>query len=81
MIPTRDEEKAMMTEPGRWPQWPFLPVKKDGATTVGYLTEQTWEQPIEPVVWLGNLFAASEQVVPRRYGSFDELLDDGWIVD
>jgi hypothetical protein len=80
MFPTaidfaRDQDK--------WPAWPVLPVKRgdyfnepDG---LGYLFAGT---PVQPVVYIGNIFAADPaNDKPIVYGSLEELFGDGWRID
>jgi hypothetical protein len=79
--PTREAEHEMMTHPDEWPAWPVLPLKKRGKPgETGFLTEDVMGEPIKPSVRIGNIYAAESGPVVQ-YGSFEALLDAGWVVD
>lgn len=73
---TREDDLAMMSTPSAWPNGPRLPVKRRGE--FGVIVEGEG-----PVVHPLRLRAGDgpSAVAPRTYGSWDELLDDGWVVD
>lgn len=81
MMPSREEELAMMTDSEQWPQWPLLPVKIPGSwsdSSFGLMAEIGGK--ISPVVYIANLFAPKFDN-PIKFNSFEELLDAGWVVD
>lgn len=89
-ILTEPEERIrdieMMTHPGRWPIWPRLPLKRSGDwgsddDLMGCLVEERLGEPIRPTVYLGVVFGELDPERKKEYASFEELLDDGWMVD
>lgn len=81
--PDREKELEMMQTPDNWPVWPYLPLKRRPIKTdedIGLLMERGPTIGVKPTVYLCNLFAPSlEDFV--EYKSFEELVDDGWVVD
>ena len=87
MTVDRDDLK-MMRSPGRWPAWPFLPVKRtvDGEQECAVMVEESMSGTATPIVYLVNLFALKEagslsKVENRRYESLEAVVADGWVVD
>jgi hypothetical protein len=85
---TREQHLAMISDPSRWPCWPFLPLKRPKAGG-------TWP-PDMGLLWAGSggltVHACNLLVVPptaaefrslpsQTYASAEEMLDDGWLVD
>ncbi len=74
----------LVNNPDAWPCWPRLPMKK-------YSDNQTGDFPefgfiVEgggSTVYLGSVFGVIDmgQVKRKHYDSFNEMLDDGWVVD
>lgn len=75
------EMKRFIQNPGMWPQWPVLPLKKLTRDwyEFGYLIAE--EGGVSPIVRLGNIFTMSEKDPVREYDSIDAMLTDGWMVD
>lgn len=87
----RQEDLDMMKNPGKWYQYPILPVKRvkksENVPEFGLLL------PIKnPVVYLVNMWDLRDlgirssadimnKVKPIAYKSFEAILDDGWVVD
>jgi hypothetical protein len=80
------ESLAMMQEPNRWPKWPVLPVKRrhdKGGPECGLMIEG------RPTVYIANMFTLTpgalmpqlETTQSFGYPSYNDLVNDGWIVD
>ena len=84
-----EEDKKMMSDPKTWPNWPTLPVKRyvehdmesgfmiaiKGKLTTVFITNP-WS------VWSGETSIKKALNGPKKeYGSVDEIIADGWIVD
>lgn len=82
-------EKEFMQNPSLWPRWPILPVKRSKDRKHGVLAEFGMpDRPeIKPIIYLANLFDLSDKVtdfskLPKlEYDTFDDLINDGWVVD
>lgn len=84
------DHKAMISDPDRWPCWPFLPVKKRGnppsisGKTLGLLcyTEEFVERK-KVVVYHVYLFDVIDLTAcpTTEYASIDDLVAAGWEVD
>lgn len=78
------DDKEMILSEGLWPNWPLLPVKRPSDDF--YECGLIWAGDVTTVV-IANLFQlplTPEQVGSVRtyeYGSVDDLLADGWVVD
>jgi hypothetical protein len=83
-------DKEFICDPSRWPQWPFLPMKrtlKDSSwPECGFLFEGKW------IIYLYNIFKLSTlsseeakkalmECTKYEYSDVDALLADGWIID
>lgn len=78
----------MMKEPDSWPLWPLLPMKKVADTgNPGFLLATG-----KPKLYLRNFLElkdigirtigeVDEKIAAKEYTSFEEILDDGWIID
>jgi len=76
----------MMKDSGTWPGWPFLPLKKSvkGFPECGFLVDDGG-----PVTYLGNVFELKSGpmkdvvagIPTKEYGSFEAIVEDGWVVD
>ncbi len=75
------DDLSFIKDPNQWPQWPQLPVKRYvNGMEVGVIIEV--RTGVEPVVYLKNLYTRFTDDTPKlTYGSIDELLADGWMVD
>lgn len=88
--PTRDEERAMMLDPDRWPLWPVLPLKhkpvegqpRDNPPPVAFLHADSLPEPLDGPLTLyqGNLYRGVDQAEAVRYDSIEAVLDE-WEVD
>jgi hypothetical protein len=90
MSPDREEEKAMMQDPMRWPHI-VLPVKRrrEGQSwpDVGIMlvsrVDAELKGVVKPEVYLRSLYdkepLSETEII--QYPDFDALLDDGWVVD
>ena len=73
---------------GKWPNWPFCPVKRyeKGELQCG-LVYDNMDDGVVPMVLMINLFALSitEEVYDglekHKYDSIELLVADGWMVD
>jgi hypothetical protein len=80
------ESLAFLANPARWPAYPFLPLLKgdfgEGTDEVGVLYADG-----KPVIYRTNLFTLPKTVEEFRalpqscYGSFADILADGWRID
>jgi len=87
MTKTKDD-RSFIQNPNRWPQWPFLPIKRRDKTlankNLGILCD-TEDSKI--IVYHVNLFdlpkvSLSDPSIPKtNYDSIDALLIDDWEVD
>ena len=87
------DHKGFMADPNKWPHWPILPVKQRVGMALpklgimrdtGGILEKTGR--VEPVVWLTNLWEVGagkpwDSIEKIEFGSFDELIEAGWVVD
>lgn len=87
-------DAAFIADPGRWPYWPILPMKRrvsrDGFETVdaGYCITPDYPTVIAKGM-LTNQEVIAQLTAPggylgprcRRYDSVDAMLADGWTVD
>lgn len=78
-------ERKFMEQPGLWPRWPLLPLKRGGGseTQCGFLIAQ---EGILYNVYIASIFSLSSGWKPANaehvpYASFDELIADGWRID
>ena len=86
----RQENKdlAMMSDPSKWPYWPWLPMKRyvaEGQEMAVLHADAFADQP-NPLYKV-NLFAiktyfpTEEMEKTQVYKNFDAMLVDGWKVD
>ena len=75
-------ELQMMQSPDEWPNWPVLPVKRSGQ--IGCMFEGKNNQA-RPTVFLINMWqlvhSNIDDVERVEYGSLEEVVSDGWVVD
>lgn len=81
---------AFMNDPGEWPRWPILPVKRhdaNGFTETGLMFAV---EEVRFTVYRGNMFtlpgprisdAIAACEVIKEYIDLEGVIDDGWIVD
>jgi hypothetical protein len=80
-----EKDIKMMSTPDNWPRWPRLPVKR---------SDPKWQGQIEvgvmmaveghlTTVFLTTLFSEIKLDTTKKivYGSYEEIQEDGWIVD
>ncbi len=85
-------DKEMILDEDRWPQWPFLPMKKytdswpdcqviHAASKTTLIKVNLYNLP--PTILDCFMFNLEElnQLPKQTYSSIDEMLADGWIVD
>lgn len=75
-------DKAMMSNPDLWPNWPYLPIKRPHAAE-GMQCAMLFAT-LPPVVILSNLFDTSEDKKNAErveYSDIDAVLNDNWVVD
>ena len=88
----RQRHIVMFASPKRWPCYPFLPVKRrtDNGDQLGLLYDAigvSRTYGYKATVFLANLFGLPKTedellALPKCvYDIFEELVDDGWIVD
>jgi len=83
------EDLDLIEHPEKWPNWPVLPLKRDGtqgaAPEVGLLLAEN-----KPIVYLANMFDLTsgktfkEQLAgvnKIEYVNFTALVNDRWMVD
>ena len=97
VIKRQREDKEMVTNPPRWPNWPFLPIKRykpeGGFPDCAVLIDgNKLGEPIDRnhatlrTALLINMFDlgnadAVKKAERKEYASVDEMLADGWMVD
>ncbi len=82
----KEQDKLIIRDPNKWPQWPYLPVKKHLRYELkcGVIIEDGAK---DVTIYMTNLFnlpktSAEFKALPQvKYNSVDELLNDGWEVD
>lgn len=87
----KEEDLKLMKDSTYWAIWPILPVKKipnnGEMPEFGFLLATG-----KPVVYLKNMFdlqdlgiktikEITEKVEGKEYPSFEDIINDGWIVD
>lgn len=87
----RQENLKMIKDPGTWGCWPILPMKKirgeHDLHSVGFLLATG-----KPKLYLTNFLnlndlgvrtvkEVDEKVPAKEYDSFENILDDGWVID
>ena len=85
----RQADLEMMKGPDAWACWPLLPMKKveKHDTVVGFLMATG-----KPKLYLRNFMdlhelgirtakEVDEKIPAKEYANFEEILNDGWIVD
>lgn len=90
------DDKAFMSDPNKWPCWPFLPVKRYTAqagpgpvcglilAVEGQMTTVYFASMFRTEGRVGELttdFIKNEAIKRTVYEDIDKLLADGWIVD
>ena len=80
------DDAAMIYNPGVWPAWPCLPLKRSAKGALpecAYILDTgvcSIELPIK--VFKGNIFRISDDdPVIATYDSVEALLAAGWVVD
>jgi hypothetical protein len=77
------DNKTFMENPGLWPHWPVLPLKKytQGELQVACLIDG----PTKPTIILKGMYDLTKGPLDEQehkvYMNLDELLADGWKVD
>ena len=77
----------MMASPGRWPCWPWLPLKRRSGQVwpecglLRAVNDKLTEVVLGVNMWDGDLKAAVENAEKRMYDSFEAIVNDGWEVD
>lgn len=94
--PIKRDDRAMISDPTRWPRWPWLPVKRTNSNGlqcavvhadkngVPYPEHNTSEIDVfaTNMCEIKNYFPTREMVASAtRYPSIDAMLADGWVVD
>jgi hypothetical protein len=86
----REKHKRMMADPGDWPRWPILPLKRTSPQGVGLecAIMVAWEEHLTTVFFAdmfdlpGGTFKEVFGSLPqKKYTDYDAILDDGWMVD
>lgn len=86
---TEQDELNMMSNPGLWPRWPWLPMKrrKVGDLPDTGLLHADAEAGKPTKLYKGNLyeglgwFPRHDQAFWKEYPNFDAIVADGWVVD
>jgi hypothetical protein len=84
----KDITLKMLNDPGSWPNWPLLPVKRD-VSEYGFDEAAGVMVPGQTVVYFMNMWEfrtgsinAQVQGKPfKSYPDFEGVIDDGWVVD
>lgn len=76
----------MMTNTKAWPCFPYLPLKRQAGKQreFGLLFYDFVNRDVKPVILLANLFLREDEkrlCNKLHYQSFDDMLDDGWVID
>jgi len=82
----RDRDKIKMTNTRTWPWFPYLPLKRQAnkQKELALLFYDFVDRDVKPVILLANLFLPEDEKKlcdKLPYQSFDDMLDDGWVVD
>lgn len=85
----REESEQVILNPGKWPRWPVLPLKKENPMRDGNMGFLANIGKQGYTVYIGNMYdlkpglleAQIESMPKKHYSSIAELLDDGWMVD
>ena len=83
----REQNKEMIGSPGSWPQWPFLPIKRNPIIYPEKDIGLIFDHPGPIHVLLANLWDFRSigfdraKVEKLEYANADALLADGWQVD
>lgn len=81
---------ARMSDPGGWPRWPVLPVKRRGHTTESFgigimvaVEGRLFHVYNASMFGLkpGPLSDQLDQMERKEYKDYEGILDDGWVVD
>ena len=93
---TQFNDKAFIANPGKWPNWPLLPVKRHTKDRSGpecgiLIDNQPIGDKLDPehkslrTIFLTSMFALKKTdlktVEKKEYESVEKMLADGWIVD
>lgn len=86
----KNDDKAMMQSPSKWPLWPVLPVKqRNGMKQPGLGVMHEGAFGVQPTVYLIDLFGLSKQPPGTSWDDiehvdfldFEAVIDAGWVVD
>lgn len=85
--PAEFDDLAMVRNPGRWPCWPWLPVKRRNHSLEDKNLGLLVDDGKAPTVYHVYLFAlpktpeAFKAAPQTRYATHEAMLADGWVVD
>lgn len=85
-IRSKDQDRTMMTNTTAWPFFPYLPLKRQAGKQreLGLLFYDFVNRNVNSVILLANLFSPEDEknlCDKLLYQCFDDMLDDGWVVD
>jgi hypothetical protein len=81
--PTVEQTRKMLKDEDTWPNWPVLPMKNRRQTgrlmQLGYILASS---PMKFELREGNIFRIDpNDKIIATYGTVEELIDAGWVVD
>jgi hypothetical protein len=80
-----NREVEMMSDPDKWPAWPFLPLKKPGQSAktgeYAYLYNDDLNAYPKITCFKGLMYDHKPDNDRVEFASFTELLNQGWRVD
>lgn len=91
----RRDDSDMIDDPTKWPQWPWLPVKRfdtnnrlecavvyaDDSTNVIFAGLFSIDEAMEPIPSMPSLRRLKADVKQLKYPSVAALVADGWMAD
>jgi len=87
--PAVAQEVALISNPDKWPLWPFLPMKRLGHVFSreghGFLHNNRMRGPhTDATIYMGHLSDVDGPIKDRetkKYDSIEAMVRDGWVVD
>jgi hypothetical protein len=85
-VRSRNRDKTKMTNTKTWPWFSYLPLKRQAGKQreLGLLFYDFVNRDVKPIVLLANLLLPEDEkrlCDKLSYQSFDDMLDDGWVID
>ena len=75
------DDLGMMSDPEKWPRWPYLPLKKRGSLDLGVLCAS--RNPEGKMLFSpnANLYSDPKTWAESSWKTPEELVEEGWVVD